>query len=230
MCDITSVKILRMSKPTARVYIDGFNLYRRCLEKYPKLKWLDPVALARAIMPNYYVEHVHYFTAKIKPNASPDKQAPQRQQMYLRALDTLPDLTVTFGTFRTDKRHMIEHPVKTTFCGSFYLKTAVRKVEEKGSDVNLAAHLIFEALTLDASHYVVLTNDSDQAGALRLLKGHGVKTGIIFPMESARGSKELANTEPDFTGFVLREHLAKSQLPDRLQTPSGWVHRPPKWS
>lgn len=220
-----------MSKPTARVYIDGFNLYRRCLEEHPDVKWLNPVALAREIMNDFYVEHVHYFTAKIRPNASSDKQAPQRQQVYLRALETLDDLTVTFGQFRTDRRLMLKHPLRKTFCEKFDDKVYVRKVEEKGSDVNLAAHLIYDALTLDASHFVILSNDSDLAGALRILRGHGVNTGIIFPMETARSSKQLMKTDPIFTGFVMREYLLAAQLPDVVIDSDGReIHRPPSWA
>lgn len=218
-------------RPTAIVYVDGFNLYRRCVENYPHLKWLDLLTFARNLMPDHNVVKVHYFTARVKPGASANRQAHQRQHIYLRALRTLePDVQIHYGTFRVDPRMMPIHPVEVDPDTGEYRRVKVRKVEEKGSDVNLAVRMIVDAHARRADVYVVLTNDSDQAGPLRIMKTElGHQTGIIFPMESAKGSKELVKTKPDFIGFVTRDVLAASQLPDRLTDQHGKIHRPPTW-
>lgn len=72
----------------AYVYVDGFNLYNRCLKKTP-YKWLDLVALARHLLPRANVVKVKYFTARISARpADPDQAV--RQQAYISALKTLP--------------------------------------------------------------------------------------------------------------------------------------------
>jgi hypothetical protein len=97
------------------VYIDGFNLYYRRLKGGP-YKWLDPRLLAGALTPRDTLTRVRYFTARIKPDPL-DPQQQQRQQAYLRALDTVSSLSVHFGTFkiRRRRRRLVRNPRKTAF-------------------------------------------------------------------------------------------------------------------
>lgn len=219
------------AKPGASLYIDGFNLYRRCLEKHPESKWLNLEKLAEHIMPGHEIVEIHYFTALIKPGASVDVHAPVRQQVYLRALATLPKVTVHLGTFRMDRRWMPKIPLAIDPATGQHETALVRKIEEKGSDVNLATRMLADAFLGKADCYVMLTNDSDQAGPLRMMKQElSFSTGIIFPMESARSSKELVKTAPDFIGYVTAEGLEASQFPDTLVDSKGRrFHRPEDW-
>lgn len=70
-----------------RVYVDGFNLFYAALSGTGH-KWLDLFALFQdhALDVGTVVEQVSYYTAPIKASAADDKQAPIRQQRYLRAL------------------------------------------------------------------------------------------------------------------------------------------------
>lgn len=206
-----------MARPTAILYVDGFNLYRRCLEKYPELKWLDLLALARNLMPYADVVAVHYFTARIRPGTSLDQQKPQRQQTYLRALATCaPRVQVHLGTFRVDPREMVAHPLTPDPATGEPRRVRVKKIEEKGSDVNLAGQMISDAHLRRADFFVMLTNDSDQAGTLRIVAEdtEGV-AGLVLPMESARASKELMLARPGFVGFVTvrcwRRHSSRTR-------------------
>jgi uncharacterized LabA/DUF88 family protein len=221
-----------MARPTAILYVDGFNLYRRCLERYPELKWLDLLAFARNLMPDVDVLAVHYFTARIRPGTSTDLQKPQRQQVYLRALATLePVVQVHLGTFRVDPREMVAHPVEVDQRTGELRRVRVRKIEEKGSDVNLAVRMVSDAHQGRADRYVMLTNDSDQAGTLRIVREEArATTGLILPMETARGSKELMSARPDHVGFVTRSVLEASQLPDVLHDGVGRITRPARWA
>ena len=80
-----------------RVYVDGFNLYYGAL-KDTAFKWLDPVKLAYQLLPaGYSVSKLKYFTARV-PGIQ-DAGAPARQQAYLNAFATLPDVEVLWGTF-----------------------------------------------------------------------------------------------------------------------------------
>ncbi|NQX33323.1 NYN domain-containing protein [Herbiconiux sp. VKM Ac-2851] len=217
--------------PSARLYVDGFNLYRRCLESKPHLKWLDLAALGRYLMPDYRIDHVHYFTAHLRPGLLVDPQSPVRQQMYLRALTAQPDVSVHLGTFRNDRRQMPVHPQTVDPTTGKWVTTAVRKLEEKGSDVNLGTRMTADAFTSAADVFVMLSNDSDLAGTLRMLKHEfGFRVGIIFPMPSSRSSKELVKTEPDFMAHITDEALAACQFPKQLRDGKGVFHCPPKWA
>ena len=218
-------------KPTARIYVDGFNLYRRALQGRPELKWLDLRAAAQAIMPAYEVTFVRYFTANLRPGMAVDVQAPVRQQTYLRALGTDPLVSIHLGTFRNDSRWMDAVPLEIDPATGRFRRVKVRKVEEKGSDVHLAARMVADAHASLADVYVLLSNDSDQVPPLQILRESGHDFGIIFPMPSARSSKELVKTAPVFLGHVTEAVLAASQFSSELVDSRGRVfHRPPAWA
>ena len=81
----------------ANVYIDGFNLYYRALQN-TRYKWLDLQALAiRLLFPDFTPRRIRYFTAPID---DPAKQ--RRQQVYFRALETIPALEIYKGRFQSN--------------------------------------------------------------------------------------------------------------------------------
>jgi len=145
----------------AHVYVDGFNLYYGALKRTP-WKWLDLSALCRVMLPNDTIEQIHYFTARV--SARPHKPTSAHDQaLYIRALRTIPNLSITYG-------HFLTHSVP------MYLSTAtppkrvfVDKTEEKGSDVNLASHLLRDAFTKRFEVAVLITNDSDLAEPVRIV-------------------------------------------------------------
>jgi hypothetical protein len=78
------------------VYVDAFNLYYGCLKGTP-YRWLDLGALCRRLLPKDRINRIRYFTATV--SARPDNpDAPQRQQVYLRALETIPGTRSTTAT------------------------------------------------------------------------------------------------------------------------------------
>lgn len=126
---------------------------------------------------------------------------------------------------------MVRHPLVLDPGTGEPARVRVRKIEEKGSDVNLAGRVISDAHLGRADLYVLLTNDSDQAGTLRIVRDDaGGVTGLVLPMETARGSKELMHAGPGFVGFVTRPLLEASQLPDELRDRVGVIRRPGTWS
>jgi len=76
------------------VYIDGFNLYYGCLKGTP-YRWLDLERLCHRLLPAEEIGTIRYFTARVSGKVDPE--APVRQHMYLRALDTLPVVSLTSG-------------------------------------------------------------------------------------------------------------------------------------
>ena len=123
--------------PTANVYIDGFNLYYGSLKnRWPQFKWLDLQSFCESLLPRLRVKRVHYFTARVQ-NSPRDPSVADRQQAYLRALATLPKLTIHEGLFtvRTVNLPLSNNP--TTI-------VQVIKTEEKRTDVNLATALLLD--------------------------------------------------------------------------------------
>ena len=91
------------------VYIDGFNFYYRAVKGTP-YKWLNVRAMLSAMLPRDSIKRIRYFTAPITPRPN-DLLAPQRQQVYLRALETLPGLSIHYGNFLTNATSMpLVHP------------------------------------------------------------------------------------------------------------------------
>ena len=86
------------------VYIDGFNLYHRAVQGTP-YKWLDLSKLCELILPNHDINRIRYFTAYVQARRN-DPNQPRRQLTYLRALRTIPTLSIHFGLFRTDPRKL----------------------------------------------------------------------------------------------------------------------------
>ncbi len=93
------------------IYVDGFNLYYRALKGTP-YKWLDIVALAKQLVPaNHVVDKVKYFTARV--SGAKDPTSPQRQHIYLRAIDTFQEVEIYYGLFLAKSiwRSVINLPV-----------------------------------------------------------------------------------------------------------------------
>ena len=118
------------------IYIDGFNLYYGCV-KDTSFKWLDLLKLSQTLLPKDEILSIKYFTALVKPRSN-DPEKPSRQRTYLRVLKTIPNLEIIYGSFLTSEVRMPISPI-----GSGYTK--VIKTEEKGSDVNLATHLLIDS-------------------------------------------------------------------------------------
>jgi hypothetical protein len=167
------------------VYVDGFNLYYGCLKDSP-FRWLDLHALCgHMLREDADIVAIKYFTARLKPRPGNPYQA-QRQQVYLRALGTVPNLTVHFGHFitRTATRRLVATKKgKPAFA-------EVWTTEEKGSDVNLASHLLIDGFRARYDLAVVISNDGDLkgAGALRPPRSGGSGRGPESASESELGS------------------------------------------
>ncbi len=79
------------------VYVDGFNLYYGAV-KDTSYKWLDLGRMCDLLLPPNDIQCIKYFTAHVsaRPN---DPAQPTRQDTYLRALRTIPNLEIIFGHF-----------------------------------------------------------------------------------------------------------------------------------
>lgn len=221
------------------VYIDGFNLFYGLL-KGSQHKWLNLEALFDAALPKNKIERIIYCTARVEAR-SHDQDLPVRQETYLRALATLPRVTVEFGTFMASavKAPLVEvdaggratlvnrRPVlKRRGNGSLEM-ACVYKSEEKGSDVNLASHLLRDAFTGACECAVVVSNDSDLLTPIRMAQTDcNVKVGLIPPRPY--GSAELKKLV-DFQRQLREHHLIAAQFPAELTDAVGKFRKPRDW-
>ncbi len=137
------------------IYVDAFNLYYGCLKGTP-YRWLNLEALCKIMLPHDIIQQIKYFTARViaRPH-DPNKLI--RHDTYLRALGTLPKVSITYGHYLS---HAVKMPLATPPPGGPYMARVI-KTEEKGSDVNLASHLLMDACRDAFDIAVVISNDSD---------------------------------------------------------------------
>jgi uncharacterized LabA/DUF88 family protein len=183
------------------VYVDGFNLYYGCVKDTPH-RWLDLAALCKRLLPNNTINRIRYFTALVTPRPS-DPQQRMRQEIYLRALRTIPNLTLYTSRFLASKVWMKRAD------GLGYVE--VLKSEEKGSDVNLASSLLIDCYRSDCDIAVVVSNDSDLVFPMEHVKRYlGKIIGVVNPHK--RPSRELFALA-NFFKSIRRSALAESQFP-----------------
>lgn len=157
---------------------------------------------------------------KARPN-DPDQAV--RQQLYLRALRTLPGLTVHYGHFLSHEVTMPRPPVP----GQKQQYVQVIKTEEKGSDVNLATHLLHDAHMGRFDVAVVVSNDSDLLEPIKIVRSAlHKKVGILNP--PPKPSRALL-PHIDFIKQIRPGVLAASQFSATMSDATGTFHKPSVW-
>jgi len=202
------------------VYVDGFNLYYGCLKGTP-YRWLDLWTLCKRLLPRDRIGRIRYFTALVDARQD-DPQQPQRQQAYLRALQTIPCLSVHLGSFRTDARSLplVDPPPN----GPKFAR--VWRTEEKGSDVNLASYMLLDSFKGECDTAVVISNDADLKAPIEIAMREGIKVGVINPHSAKRRSRDL---RPTFFKQIRESALRQSQFPSELKDSRGTIRKPPGW-
>lgn len=212
-----------MAHPRSRtiVYIDGFNFYYGALRD-TRWKWLDPVQLfQRVLSPGNQILKIRYFTARVQSTPA-DPSMHVRQDAYLRAIQAhCPLVDLHFG-------HFLRHRVSMEHATPPPRTVRVWKNEEKGSDVNLAIHLLNDAWLDAYDCAVVVSNDSDLAESLRLVKHQFSKIlGIVTPGAPARRTSRELLRYVDFVRPVRPRVLESSQLPNPI--PGTRIRKPDSW-
>lgn len=203
------------------VYVDGFNFYFGAVKGTP-YKWLNIAEMCRALLPNHQINQIKYFTARViaRPH---DPQQPVRQAIYFRALQTLPNLSIIYGAFLS---HEVEMPLADSQSNPPPLVRVI-KTEEKGSDVNLATHLLKDGYENDYECAVVISNDSDLLEPIKVVRYNlGKVVGVLYPHQ--RASRELRQ-HATFIKPIRSGVLAASQFPPIMQDVQGAFHKPARW-
>jgi len=200
------------------IYIDGFNLYYGCIKDTP-YHWLNVAEMCRLLLLKDKIHRIKYFTALVTPCPS-DPEKPLRQRAFLRALQTIPNLEIILGSFLSHEVTMPRSPI-----GSGYVR--VVKTEEKGSDVNLATHLLLDGFRNDYELAVVVSNDSDLLLPIQVVKEQfGKPVGLLNPQ---RDPSVALIPHVMFVKNIRKNVLKNSQFPPVLTDGNGKFFKPEPW-
>lgn len=218
-------------------------------------RWLDVRELVRpfAGWSNSVIERVVYCTARVDPNETPS--ASLDQNIYLDALtasgavDEIPEgRYVSWAKEQALVSERVGQPSPNVFphqgeawdpslplrsttdrvTGQPIILATVRVREEKGSDVNVAAHLLRDVLTGGVDAAIVVSNDSDLELPLRIARD-AVPVGTVNPSKNYLAGA-LRGSPTDGVGRHWWKQLTasdfhRSQLNDpvgKFRKPSGW--------
>ena len=237
-------------------YIDGYNLYygarSLCGRGTPGWRWLDLRGLLEHVIAfqgswkDTTLERVIYCTARVDSKTSPGAHADQ--DVYLKALLAVGSVDhIEYGNYvaRTKTALLADWGPKGPELVTSNWPVMVRDehgtpvpnaqfmvrylhLEEKGSDVNVASHLLLDVLQGNVDAAVVISNDSDLAFPIRTARQH-VPVGLITP-QSGRHAGALRGTPAEGVGGhwwwqLKAAAITKNQLPNpagKYTPPDGW--------
>jgi len=199
-------------------FVDGLNLYHALDEiRRPHLKWVDLWSLCDgyAAQPHQNLEAVYYFSAFATWLPGPYA----RHRAYVRALEAV-GVTPVMGHFKEKDRRCIR-------CGKSW-----KAHEEKETDVNIALWILNEAYKDTFDRAFVLSNDSDLAPVVRMLRQEFPRKRVrIITPPKKKTSKELIQAAggPRVARTITESRVSRSLLPRTLGHGRTIVSRPPKY-
>ena len=212
------------------VYIDAGNLYYGLLRDNRSAKWLDPLALARALIrSDHVIGVVKFYTARVRTYPY-DAEAVERQRIYLRALSEIKGLKIVEGYYNKNKVWM---PAVSSACRTCS-ETAdgrvhIVKLEEKRTDVNIATDMLYDAFTDSIDAVALISGDSDFIAPLDLIRKKFGKQVLVFDPHQ-RFSDICYHAS--YYAHIPRDLPAKCQLPEVIPvgTHGRTIHRPAAWA
>ncbi|MES2942347.1 MAG: NYN domain-containing protein [Pseudomonadota bacterium] len=231
-----------------RVYVDGYNLYYGCL-KGSAFKWLDLLSLFdKCILPSVTASinglplaselqavAIKFFTAPILEKASKAQDSIKCQDRYHAALNKHQQgrvETIKGYYSLTEARARLIDQNDPKKWPRDCTEVPVWKLEEKQSDVNLAIHAVADALRGDIEQVVIVSNDTDLAPALKMIRDYtGVVIGLVIPTTD---HQRIPNTALAELAHWVRTHITEdelrvSQLPRVIQDKKRPVAKPESW-
>lgn len=240
------------------VYVDGFNLYYGARSVggrgAPGWRWLDIRALAEAVITlqgswsGAQLERVVYCTARIDGRTNPSGSADQAT--YLLALERGPSVDwIEYGNYvARAKRALLatedptmRRPVPVTSTWPVMVRdqsgaavpnaqflVSYLHLEEKGSDVNVATHLLDDVLSRRIDAAVVISNDSDLSLPLRLVRRH-VPLATVNPQQGQTAGALRGNQTDGVGGHWWWKIQSTTYLACQLTDPYHGQRKPSGW-
>ena len=209
------------------LYVDGFNLYFGMRAAgLRRFYWLDICQLAGSLLrPDQTLAVCRYFTSRI---SAPDmanqsamaaalREKRERQSQYLDALALQAGLDIQFGQY-------LAKPGHCRACGVTW-----PSYEEKMTDVNIATAILTDAFQDRFDMALLVSADSDLTAPILAVRQLFPSKRVILAFPPRRNSVTLRRIASGFV-HIEASHLSKSQLPDEITKPDGYVlRRPDKW-
>ena len=195
-------------------YIDGYNLYYGLRSaNWRKYYWLNLVLLSKDLLRPYQnLIEVKYFTARLKAPADRRK----RQQTYLEALESLPNLKLFFGKYL----------LSDFICPK--CNQVSQRPSEKMTDVNISVELLSDAFQDQYDTALLISADSDLIGPIERVQNLFPNKKIVVAFPPMRRSFDLSRVAPAF--HIRERHLKRNQLPDKVEKLDGFsLLRPQEW-
>ncbi len=100
--------------------------------------------------------------------------------------------------------------------------------EEKGSDVNLATHLLIDGVGKEYDSAVVISNDSDLEAPIKYVRDVLKLPIILMNPDEKSTSKTLARAASSVRQ-IRKGVLEASQFPEKMTDRAGTFHKPEAW-
>lgn len=181
------------------VYIDGFNLYHSINDlKKPHLKWVCLRSLAESLLrKDEVLKAVKYFSAYA--TWMPDRY--QRHREYTDALLSR-GVVLHMAQFK-------EKPRKCFSCGAKW-----KGHEEKETDVQIAVHMVADAMRADTDRLIVISADTDLSPAIKMIATAAPKCEVFVAAPPGRmGLCRALGPKLELTPG----RIAKCLLPESVQ-------------
>lgn len=184
------------------LYIDGNHLHHAAIGG-TDLAMLNPVALVEQAFPSNTIHCAKFFATPLaRPDFTPEQVATQRR--YWSSLRSLANFYLIAGRFR---RRVL--PGGEGF-----------RVEERGTDVNLTAHLLSDLMLGCFDAAIIVTGNPDLAVPIRLARQFsGLPVGVLNPQRLsgpgrpvARPCAELREAASFYQNGVTWSQLRRAQF------------------
>lgn len=240
------------------VYVDGYNLYYgardQCGRGSAGWRWLDvrsliaTVVAQQAAWSGAVIDRIVYCTARIDAATNPSGFADQ--DVYLKALLASGSVDhIEYGNYVSNLKYTVlarrdpitkrpvvvtaDWPVKIQDGSGAPVPDARFMVsylhqEEKGSDVNVASHLLLDTLSGAVDAAVVVSNDSDLGFPVRHARSI-VPIGLVNPRNTIHAGA-LRGRPADGVGRHWWRRLTATDYPaHQLPDPAGHYTKPSGW-
>lgn len=193
------------------VFIDGFNLYFGMTSTYPDIKWLNLELLAQNLLkPHQTLVGVKYFTSLVSNDPNKEK----RQRAYLSALK-MTNTTIIYGHYKS----------KPKSC--FSCHHTWNDNEEKMTDVNIAVHMLTDAMDDLYDTAMLISGDSDLVPPIKVIHSKFSPKRVMVAFPPNRHNVSVKNVSKGNL-IIGRQKLKQSQFPNSIILQNGFELKKPK--
>ena len=217
------------------IYVDGLNLYHGLLEG-KSYEWIDPKKLYEKAASRRFKQEQHelnvvgvkYFMTPFKGK----RELVEAQNRHRLALEAqIKGFEYHPGEFRErNLKIRLDEELRKKYKITEKIME-IKKNVEKGTDVNIATHLLNDAWLGYFDRAVLITNDADLANPLKLIKEqkHFSAKKLILISTARKNTSTPAGlkSQVDFTYRIDNKLLRSAQLPDHIEGTN--IRKPDIW-